>query len=141
MSRDIFIDSGAWIAVIDVRDKYHKAAKEEYFRLVGERKNFITTNLVIAEAYILIRRTGGHTQSIRFLRSLRGSPRLERVYSDARLESIAEEILEKYADQDFSFTDAVSFAAMQERRIEQAFTFDSHFATMGFQQLPAARAI
>jgi sugar (pentulose or hexulose) kinase len=32
--------------------------------------------------------------------------------------------------------DAVSFAVMQERSIEEAFTFDSHFATMGYRMLP-----
>ena len=97
---------------------------------------FLTTNLVVAEAYIIIRRTGGHAQAIRLLRSLRGSPRLQRIWSDASLESRAEAILEQHADQDFSFTDAVSFAVMQERGIEEAFTFDSHFATLGFRMIP-----
>ena len=50
--------------------------------------------------------------------------------------SLAEAILERHADQDFSFTDAVSFAVMQERGIEEAFTFDSHFATLGFRMIP-----
>ena len=136
MSREVFIDASAWIAVSDVRDKYHNAAKEEHLRLVGERRIFLTTNLVIAEAYIIIRRTGGQAQAVRFLRSLRGSPRLVKVCSDARLETMAEDILERHADQDFSFADAVSFALMQERDINDAFTFDNHFSTMGFRMFP-----
>ena len=136
MSREVFIDASAWIAVIDAGDKYHKPASEEHMRLVGERWNFVTTNLVIAEAYIIIRRTGGHAQAMQLLRSLRGSPRLMTVFSDARLESIAEEILGKFADHDFSFVDAVSFAVMQEQGIEEVFTFDNHFRTMGFRKIP-----
>ena len=96
----------------------------------------MTTNLVIAEAYIIIRRSGGHAQAMRLLQSFRGSPRLMKVYSVASLESIAVEILERHTDQEFSFADAVSFAVMRERAIAEAFTFDSHFATIGFQKLP-----
>jgi hypothetical protein len=40
------------------------------------------------------------------------------------------------SDQDFSLTDAVSFVVMQERGIEQAFTFGNHFAILGFQIIP-----
>ncbi len=96
----------------------------------------LTTNLVVAEAYILIRRTGGHAQAMRLLGALRGSPRLQKVWSDANLEAQAEAILEKHSDQDFSFTDAVSFVVMQEMGIEEAFTFDKHFAVMGFRMIP-----
>jgi predicted nucleic acid-binding protein len=137
MSREVFVDAGAWIAVSDVRDKYHPAAREEYSRLINDRRTFVTTNLVIAEAYIIIRRTGEHAQAIRLLHSLRGSPRLHKVWSDARLESLAEDILERHADQDFSFADAVSFVVMREQGIKEAFTFDSHFATLGFLMLPS----
>lgn len=136
MSREVFVDTSAWIAVSDVSDKYHSSARAAYQRLIGERRIFLTTNLVVAEAYIIIRRTGGHAQAMRLLRSLRGSPRLQKVWSDASLESQAETILEKHADQDFSFTDAVSFAVMQERGLEEAFTFDRHFATLGFSMIP-----
>lgn len=136
MSREIFVDASAWIAVSDRRDKYYPAASAEYSRLIRERYGLVTTNLVIAEAYILIRRTGGHTPAMRLLTSLRGSPRLVRVYSDARLESLAEVLLDQHSDQDFSFADAVSFVVMQERGITEAFTFDSHFASLGFQMLP-----
>jgi predicted nucleic acid-binding protein len=106
--------------------------------LLGERRTFLTTNLVIAETYIIIRRSGGHAQAMRLLGSLRSSPRLEKVWSDASLENQAEAILEKHSDQDFSFTDAVSIVVMQERDIEEAFTFDSHFAAMGFRTIPAS---
>lgn len=130
------MDAGAWIAISDTRDKYHERASNLYRRLLSERRILVTTNLVVAEAYIIIRRTGGHEPALRFLRSIRDGVRLRKVYSDAGLESVAEEILEKYADQDFSLADAVSFAVMMERGIEEAFAFDRHFVTAGFRLVP-----
>jgi len=39
-------------------------------------------------------------------------------------------------DQDFSYTDAVSFVIMKKQKIKKAFSFDKHFQTMGFIGLP-----
>lgn len=44
----------------------------------------------------------------------------------------AEAILGSHTDQDFSFTDAVSFVVMQARGIAEAFSVDEHFAELGF---------
>jgi uncharacterized protein len=136
MTGEVFTDAGAWIALNDRGDKYYPVAVEFYQRLLRERRPLVTTNLVIAEAYIAIRRAGGHQPAMRFLDSIRQSSRLLKIYSDARLETAAEELLRRYADQDFSLTDAVSFAVMQQRGITEAFAFDSHFATAGFVVTP-----
>jgi predicted nucleic acid-binding protein len=59
-----------------------------------------------------------------------------KIYSTPELEGEAQEILRRYKDQDFSYTDAVSFALMQREGIEEAFAFDAHFRTMGFLLVP-----
>ncbi|SHF68103.1 PIN domain-containing protein [Desulfofundulus australicus DSM 11792] len=43
------------------------------------------------------------------------------------------EIIKKYRDKDFSFTDATSFAVMYRYGINLAFTFDRHFKQYGFE--------
>ena len=43
--------------------------------------------------------------------------------------------MRKYADQDVSYTDCVSFAIMHRLRIRTAFTFDRHFRLAGFDVL------
>jgi len=73
---------------------------------------------------------------MRFLESIRESHRIEKVYSDPQLEDEAEEILRRYADQGFSLADAVSFALMHRRGIQEAFTFDRHFMVAGFTSVP-----
>lgn len=136
MEREVFVDAGAWIALTDTRDKFHKAASDLYSGILSDHRVLVTTNLVVAEAYIIIRRTGGHQPALQFLRSIRESVRLRKVYSDAALQAEAEEMLERFADQDFSLADAVSFVVMKDREIEEAFAFDRHFVTAGFGVLP-----
>ena len=40
--------------------------------------------------------------------------------------------MRKYADQEVSFTDCISFAMMRRLRIRSGFTFDRHFRDAGF---------
>ena len=138
MAREVFVDAGAWIAVINQRDEYHAEAVAFHERLLREKRPLVTTNLVIAEAYAIIRRYSGYHPAIGFLDSIRQSSRLTRIYSDAVLEVEAEKTLRRYTDQDFSLADAVSFVVMQQRGITEAFAFDDHFATAGFVVVPTA---
>ena len=137
MPREVFVDTGAWVALADADDSLHRVAVDYYHGILAEAMPLVTTNLVIAEAYIILRRAGGHAPATLFLRSVRQTTRLRKVFSDYELETIAENILGRYTDQDFSFTDAVSFAAMRQSKIEEAFAFDHHFQTAGFIIQPA----
>ena len=132
----VFVDTGAWYALADRTDQHHTRAVKKYPTLLKQHHHLTTTNLVVAETYILIRRALGHQSAISFLNSLSSSPRIAKIYSDTTLEFKAEKILEKYQDQDFSYTDAVSFALMRELKIGKAFAFDRHFVTAGFVIIP-----
>lgn len=137
MPGEVFVDAGAWIAISDADDRYHAIAAEFYLHALRHYQALVTTNLVIAEAYMMIRRVSGHQPAIRFLDSIRRSRRILKIYSDETLEEQAEAILRRYSDQDFSFTDAVSFTVMGQRGISEAFAFDRHFLTAGFILVPA----
>jgi len=137
MGKDtIFVDTGAWFALTDKSDQYHNRAVEIYPKLLNSYRHLTTTNLVIAESYILIRRSIGHRPGIAFLENLGASPRVIKIYSDSVLEKAAEETLKKYQDQGFSYTDAVSFAVMKQYDTQEAFSFDVHFVTAGFTLIP-----
>jgi predicted nucleic acid-binding protein len=131
----IFVDTGAWIALAVEDDTHHEEASQAYPELLRKYR-LLTTNLVVAETYILLRREAGHGAAIGFLERLGASPRIQKIYSTPELEKEAEEILKRYDDQDFSYTDAVSFALMQREGIREAFAFDAHFSTMGFLLVP-----
>lgn len=136
MTRRVFVDTGAWLALVDRSDGLHRQAVSTLPDVLRPDSRLVTTNLVIAESYTLIRRRIGHHAAVSFLDSLRTSPHLERVYSDQRLELAAEEILRRYADQPLSYVDAVSFAVMQAENMSEAFAFDHHFRVAGFTTVP-----
>jgi predicted nucleic acid-binding protein len=129
---DVFVDTSAWVAIADKNDSYNKKAVSVYPTLLKTAKSLITSNFVIAEVYIIILNELGHYAAVDFLKKLNASPRINKIYSNQEIESEAENILEKYDDQNFSFTDAVSFAIMKKLNIKKAFSFDKHFITAGF---------
>jgi predicted nucleic acid-binding protein len=61
------------------------------------------------------------------------------VYLDERDRALEREAvtrwLARFADQEFSLTDAVSFEVMQRNKVTHAFAFDRHFAIAGFKLL------
>ena len=134
--KKLFVDTGAWLPVIDPRDQYHRPASAFYRQVLQAHRSLITTNLVVAETYVNLRRSLSHAAAVGFLDTIGQSSRIECVWSDMDLEYRARQILRQYADQDFSYVDAVSFALMREMEITEAFAFDRHFVTAGFVHVP-----
>ena len=56
----LFVDTGAWYALADRSDQNHYEAVEIYPKLLSGYLPLKTTNLIIAETYILIRRGIGY---------------------------------------------------------------------------------
>jgi predicted nucleic acid-binding protein len=136
LSQEIFVDASAWVALADKDDAYHKRAASVYPQLLKIGRNLVTSNLVIAEAYIIILKELGHKAALAFLEGLKTSPRILKIYSNETIEAEAMSLLRKYEDQDFSYTDAVSFIIMKGEKITRAFSFDKHFLTIGFLMVP-----
>ena len=97
----------------------------------------VTTNLVIAETHALLLRRVGRPTAHAFVHEVVRVPNAV-VWSTPEIEARARlDWLDRYHDQDFSYTDAVSFAVMAERDIREALTLDHHFAVAGFVTLPS----
>ncbi|MEA3338442.1 MAG: PIN domain-containing protein [Chloroflexota bacterium] len=139
MSRELFVDTGAWLAILDPRDKYHQVAVAFYQEALARYSRLLLTNLVAAETYINVLRNAGHHKALSFLDIIEQSSSVRCIWSDQKLEAQARDILRRYNDQDFSYTDAVSFALMEQQNLTEAFAFDRHFAVVGFVQLPTGQ--
>ncbi len=136
MTKALFVDTGAWLAILDPRDKYHSSAIAFYQEALVLYPRLTLTNLVAAETYVSVLRNAGYHKALDFLDILEQSSSIKCVWSNQELEMHAREILRRYDDQAFSYTDAVSFALMEQQEITEAFAFDNHFSMAGFTRLP-----
>ena len=132
----IFVDTWAWLALANKKDKNHEAAKITYNRIKLE--TLFTSNFILDELITLLYRTVSSDKANLFVESLFALAEKERlsiIYMDKNVMMEAWRLRKKYRDkQDISFTDFTSFTIMEERGIKRVFTGDKHFekVNMGF---------
>lgn len=126
------IDTGAYFALGDRHDGHHGEAVRIYARdFERGRMRAFTTNFVVAETHALLLNRVDRVIARRFVEDIFASQTVI-IRVSAADERRAREILVGYADKDFSYTDATSFAVMERLHITTAFAFDHHFAQFGF---------
>lgn len=133
----IFLDTGAFLGCYIARDQYHHQALAAWHELRASEWRCFTSNFVLDETFTFLARRTSYEFAAERARSLLTSSVLEILRPDHEAEVEALRIFEKFADQQVSFTDCVSFALMRSRRIDRAFSFDRHFALAGFELWPA----
>lgn len=129
----IFVDTGAWYALVDSDDADHTTAAEF---LAANTIPLITTNFVLSETITLIRYRIGHKAARSFGQKLKESSFARVVTVTTADEDRAWEIFCKYSDHDFSFVDCTSFAVIERMKLSAAFAFDRHFSAMKFAVVP-----
>jgi uncharacterized protein len=134
---ELFVDTSAWYPLADAGHPDHEAVAGELTRRIRDGARVVTTNLVVAETHALLLRRGGREPALRFLNEVRRDPILVETSSPDVEERAIADWLDRYADQSFTLTDAVSFAVMADRGIAEALALDRHFSTAGFVRLPA----
>lgn len=133
----LFVDTGAFIALIDADDENHKAAAAFYGNSKEKGARFVTTNLVVCETMNYLRARISHDVAVLFRENLKKSGFLEIITVTASIEDAAFAIFKRYADKDFSFTDCTSFSIMRSLKLKTAFAFDKHFERFeGMSRLP-----
>jgi len=129
----IFIDTGALIARFVGVDQHHVQALPLWKRIEETRPVCVTSNLVLSETLTYLGRRVDYRFAAQKGKILYASHWLGILRPTEEDDSMGLRYFEKYADQEVSFTDCVSFALMQKRKIRQAFTFDRHYALAGFE--------
>ena len=137
--KKLFIDTGAWIALNNKKDKYYIDAVKANKDFLDRGYSYVTSDYVLDETYTLLRYDVGHKRAVEFgaeIKSLQGRGKIKIVHINQDILDKAWEIFEKYYDKDFSFTDCTSFAVMKMLGMNEAFSFDRHFDQYGFIRLP-----
>ncbi|MCS7266196.1 MAG: PIN domain-containing protein [Armatimonadetes bacterium] len=124
------VDTSAHYALVDAKDAHHLEAVRFAEQLSRQRILWVVTNFIVAETYGLMLLRLGRYEAFSFLERLLysvsdGTTQLVRVSETD--ERRAWEILSSYADQNFSYVDATTFAVMERLNLTRAFAFDRHF--------------
>ena len=130
----IFVDSGAWIALSNPRDRLHSDAVGIYNGLRQQNARLLTTDYVIGETTTRLRYDSSHSVAVQLLNFIKRNKErnaLTIVEIDSALFQEAERLFRQYNTARLSFTDCTSFVVCQEYAISEAFAFDQHFVMMG----------
>jgi predicted nucleic acid-binding protein len=129
-------DTSALLALAVSREQHHERAIEVLSRFRGAGGRFVSTPLVLTEFHNLMIARQGAAAARRVLAALLADEAYS--WKDLAFEAVLRahvEWIERFSDQDFSLTDAVSFELMRREGIERAFSFDQHFVSAGFSLL------
>lgn len=121
----IMVDTSAWYAVADASDRNHPRAREFYRQVAGEA-SLVTTDLILAETWLLLAGRLGRQAALTFWHTLREAG-IEIICPTALDLEAAWRVANEWFDQGFSFTDCITFVIMERLGITEAFTFDQHF--------------
>ena len=132
----IFVDTGAFLARYVKRDQYHRAAVTFWDELAGIDLPCLTSNLVLSETLTLLARRTTHRFAAERAQQIYASHSLQILRPDAKDESAAILLLQKFAEQQVSFCDCISFVLMRRLGITDVFSFDRHFGIAGFNVRP-----
>lgn len=133
--RAILVDTGPLYALADRTDARHNEAEACLHEITRQRFPLFANNLTIAECHRRILQNRGIERGLEFLASIHdGSVNI--VWVGPEDAQKARQILERYRDQDISFTDAASLAVMARLGIIKALSFDWHFDLLGFRRIP-----
>lgn len=135
----VFVDTSAWVALMDKSDTRHLEAVEYYQKLILAKKPIITSDYVLSETFTRVRYDAGHPTAMKFHQLITEAEITKQLRIDwvgREIYDEAWEIFEKYSDQTFSFTDCTSFAIAKKAKINEIFAFDEDFSVMGFVVSP-----
>ena len=130
----IFVDTGAWIAILNPNDQYHREAVAVYRHFQQQKTRFLTTDYVIDETVTRLRYDTNHSVAVMFLERIEllvETRVLTLVEIDNRIFREAITLFRQYDSARLSFTDCTSFVMCRENDILEAFAFDQHFSMMG----------
>ncbi len=131
----VFVDTSAFLAVLDADDQHHRRAEATWNDLLAHQARMLCTNYVLIETFALVQ----HRLGVPAVRTLQ-----EDVLPVLGVEWVGEELnragvsaLLTSGRRQLSLVDCVSFETMRRLGVQTAFAFDRHFEEQGFEVIPA----
>lgn len=133
----LFVDTSAFVAVVDHADQFHRSAKT-FIDALPEHTQLITSNYVLDEMVTRLRMTAGVEIAIRAVERVWGDDRYRVHTIDRAIEEEALKRLRKYAEHRLSFTDCTTAVLLEQLEMDRIFAFDEDFRKLGYHLLPDA---
>lgn len=130
----VYVDTSAFLAVLDSREEYHAAARETWQQLIGKEEILVVNNYVLVETFALIQNRLGLEAVKAFQQDV--VPLLQIDWMDEVAHSASIAALLVANRRLLSLVDCASFHSMRRLELDTVFTFDKHFAEQGFKGLP-----
>lgn len=128
----VFVDTVAWIALVNLHDSLHERAKTMLAQLRTDGRRFITSEFVLIEfANTLSSPAFRHRASV-FIEGLQNSKDVDIIPANSALFSSGFDLYKRRSDKEWRLVDCISFIIMAEYSVTAAFTQDHHFEQAGF---------
>jgi predicted nucleic acid-binding protein len=132
---EVFVDTVAWLALINASDDLHEPARQTMEQLRAQRTQLITTEFILLEVADALCSPSVRERTIQFLDGLRRLPVLTILPVSEDLLAAGWKLYRQRKDKSWGLTDCTSFSVMTERHLTLAFTSDHHFSQAGFTKL------
>ena len=131
----VFVDTAAWIALLNSSDALNPPALQVMNRLQQQKAFLVTTEFVLLEVADALSAPAMRTQTVAFINGLRQLNVLHIIPISQALLTSGWQLYSQRPDKEWGLTDCISFVVMTQERIALAFTSDRHFQQAGFTKL------
>ena len=135
MKKPVFVDTAAWLALLNKSDVLHEKAKRIRNKLVRERRQFLLTDYIVVEIANALSRVPLRQTAVQIISLIQSSANTMVVRVDKEIFGEAWRLYSERLDKEWSFTDCTSFIVMNSMGLTDAFTSDHHFEPAGFNVL------
>jgi len=129
----IFVDTCAFIALINHDDEFHYRSSDLFIKATEADEKFFTSNYVLLETIFLLQREIG-LPAVNDFRKLM-LPLVIVIWVDEKINNDCLNNLIAAEKRKISLTDYSSFYILDSLKIGRVFTFDKHFKEKGYQIL------
>jgi predicted nucleic acid-binding protein len=133
---NVFVDTSAFLAILDRSDERHAAAKRTWLETLGGENTLVSHNYVLVETSAVLGRRIGMDAARVFERDI--VPVLRIVWVSRDLHEAAVGAHLAAGRRGLSLVDCASFEIMRRTGIATAFAFDPHFSEFGYDVVGGA---
>ena len=131
---NIFIDTAAFLAVLNFNDQFHQSAKNIWDEILSSNVSLFSSNYIMIETTALLQ----HRFGIEAVRLFENDilPVIEIAWVDKIIHQQGMSALLVANRRNLSLVDCTSFEIMRQIGSDEVFTFDPHFREQGFKVIP-----